>query len=330
MKQFVSQTETSDSIDLSQILQVDLSNHLYWTFHNGRCKHLSDHPSVTFKEEHDSYIFKLDGNENATLIFIHKIEKSDSELENHTRTVVTLGFDAVFSLIELYIADDNFEGMNHATTEINLQDGAQLKHIQIKMGNHKGKQTLCNEIKQKANSLYQASSYAFHLLEEKTRFNIALTQKNAQCSIQQLISLKNQEKANVTITMHHLHSDCESNIIVRGVIHDQAKGEFIGKIIIEEGAHHSLAHLENKNLLVSETAEMITRPQLEVYNDDVKCSHGATVGHLDEDALFYLTSRGIPLPEAKQLLIEAFITPVLKDLPEFLLNLVRESLYGDS
>jgi Fe-S cluster assembly protein SufD len=102
----------------------------------------------------------------------------------------------------------------------------------------------------------------------------------------------------------------------RGVASDRARGVFRGAIVVAPGADGSDASLTNKNLLLSPSAEIDTKPELEIYADEVKAAHGATVGQLDERSLFYLRSRGIPLGEARALLTAAFCRAVLDDLPD--------------
>ena len=111
----------------------------------------------------------------------------------------------------------------------------------------------------------------------------------------------------------------------RGVANDRARGVFRGAIVVAPGADGSDASLSNKNLLLSPTAEIDTKPELEIYADEVKAAHGATVGQLDERSLFYLRSRGIPLAEARALLTAAFCRAVLDDLPN---KALREHLSG--
>jgi Fe-S cluster assembly protein SufD len=110
--------------------------------------------------------------------------------------------------------------------------------------------------------------------------------------------------------MHHRAPGCISHQLINGIAGGTSKVTFDGRIVVAPDAQQTEAYQENHNILLSETARVETTPQLEIYADDVKCSHGATVGRLDEDALFYMRTRGIPEREARMLQILSFLSPV--------------------
>jgi len=112
----------------------------------------------------------------------------------------------------------------------------------------------------------------------------------------------------------HAVSDCTSHELYKYVLDDEATGAFAGKVLVREGAQHTDSQQTNRNLCLTRQARMYTQPQLEIYADDVKCSHGATVGQLNEDALFYMQQRGISHAEARQLLMRAFVGEVIDEV----------------
>ena len=130
-----------------------------------------------------------------------------------------------------------------------------------------------------------------------------------------LYQMQDKQSLKIHTTMNHIVPHCTSRQVWKGILADGAKADFEGKIVVAKDAQKTSAHLSNKNLLLSNTAEVSTKPFLEIYADDVQCSHGATVGCLDPNALFYLQSRGIPESEARALLIEAFADEILSELP---------------
>ena len=144
-----------------------------------------------------------------------------------------------------------------------------------------------------------------------SNLTVDLKQKNAKCKIYGLQLGNNAQEYSLNLLINHIAPNCISNTILRGVYTDNAVGNIRAKIYVDNKAHNTNADLENKNLLLSNTALVTTLPQLEIYNDDVKCSHGATIGSLDVEALFYLQSRGIDYDIAKKILISSFISPVL-------------------
>ena len=132
----------------------------------------------------------------------------------------------------------------------------------------------------------------------------------------------------------HNRSHCHSNELFKYVLDDNSCGAFTGKILVKQGADKVEAYQSNKNILASDSAKVHTKPQLEIYNDDVRCSHGATTGQLDKNALFYMQARGISLQEARTLLMQAFMSEVvsqvrLEALRDRLRHLVEKRFYGE-
>ena len=134
---------------------------------------------------------------------------------------------------------------------------------------------------------------------------------------------KNQHVDNHT-TIDHAVPNCTSNELFKYVLDDQSVGAFSGLVLVRPGAQHTSSQQTNRNLCATRDARMYTQPQLEIYADDVKCSHGATVGQLDENALFYMRQRGIPEREARLLLMFAFVNEVVDTIR---LDALRDRLH---
>ena len=144
---------------------------------------------------------------------------------------------------------------------------------------------------------------------------------------------KEQHVDNMTFVDHRV-SDCTSNELFKYVLDDSASGAFAGKVLVRHGAQHTESQQTNRNICLTRQARMFTQPQLEIYADDVKCSHGATVGQLDEKAMFYMRQRGIPEAEARMMLMQAFVGEVighvsLEPLRDRLNRLVEKRFRGE-
>ena len=124
------------------------------------------------------------------------------------------------------------------------------------------------------------------------------------------------EKVKISVDMHHDLPHCNSRQLFKGIAGGTSKVDFYGKIIVAKDAQRTEAYQENHNILLSDGAKVDTKPQLEIYADDVKCSHGATIGRLNEEEQFYMRSRGITLEDAKVLQMISFIAPVLENIPD--------------
>jgi Fe-S cluster assembly protein SufD len=140
---------------------------------------------------------------------------------------------------------------------------------------------------------------------------IDLVGPGAEAHIKALYLCKADEKVNFHILMHHRAPGCRSTQLINGIAGGQAQVSFRGTIVVAPDAQQTEAYQENHNIVLTDTAKVDTRPQLEIYADDVKCSHGATVGQLNADELFYMRSRGIPEAEARTLQMLSFLSPVI-------------------
>ena len=148
------------------------------------------------------------------------------------------------------------------------------------------------------------------------RLDVHLTGEGAEANIYGAYVCGRSEKVNIAVDMHHDVPYCNSRQLFKGIAGGSSRVDFYGKIIVAKDAQRTEAYQENHNILLSDAAKVDTKPQLEIYADDVKCSHGATIGRLNEEEQFYMRSRGITLEDAKVLQMISFIAPVLENIPE--------------
>ena len=141
--------------------------------------------------------------------------------------------------------------------------------------------------------------------------SIDLTGPGAEANVRALYLCNGEEKVNFRILMHHRAPGCRSTQVIKGLAAGEATVQFDGTVVVAPDAQQTEAYQENHNILLTDTARVQTQPQLEIYADDVKCSHGATVGQLNPDEQFYMRSRGIPEAEAKTLQMLSFLSPVI-------------------
>ena len=146
------------------------------------------------------------------------------------------------------------------------------------------------------------------------KFDVELVGEGAEANIYGAYICAGQEKVKIAVDMHHKVPHCNSRQLFKGIAGGTSKVDFYGKIIVAKDAQRTEAYQENHNLLLSDGAKVDTKPQLEIYADDVKCSHGATIGRLNEEEQFYMRSRGITLEDAKVLQMISFVAPVLENI----------------
>ena len=146
--------------------------------------------------------------------------------------------------------------------------------------------------------------------------DVSLKGDGAEANIYGAYICGGDEKVRFAVDMHHDVPHCNSRQLFKGIAGGSSRIDFYGKIIVAQDAQRTEAYQENHNILISDEAKVDTKPQLEIYADDVKCSHGATIGRLNEEEQFYMRSRGISLEDAKVLQMISFIAPVLEKIPD--------------
>ena len=148
------------------------------------------------------------------------------------------------------------------------------------------------------------------------KLDVTLKGEGAEANIYGAYVFGSDERVNIAVDMHHDVPHCNSRQLFKGVAGGKSKVDFYGKIIVAKDAQRTEAYQENHNILLSDSAKVDTKPQLEIYADDVKCSHGATIGRLNEEEQFYMRSRGISLEDARVLQMISFIAPVLENMDD--------------
>ena len=148
------------------------------------------------------------------------------------------------------------------------------------------------------------------------KLDVHLVGEGAEANIYGAYVCGGDENVKIAVDMHHDVPHCNSRQLFKGIAGGRSRVDFYGKIIVAQDAQRTEAYQENHNILLSDEAKVDTKPQLEIYADDVKCSHGATIGRLNEEEQFYMRSRGISLEDAKVLQMISFIAPVLENIQD--------------
>ncbi|MGH1404409.1 MAG: Fe-S cluster assembly protein SufD [Alphaproteobacteria bacterium] len=197
------------------------------------------------------------------------------------------------------------------STEIVLGANARLNHIRLVEDSAEAIQTNMVHITMERDSYI--NSFSLNLGGKLTRHDIhaVLNRSGIDCSLNGVNLLRDAQHGDTTIVMEHTQPHCVSNQFYRTILDDSARGVFQGKVHVHQAAQKTDGYQLANTLLLSPKAEMDTKPELEIYADDVKCSHGTTTGALDEEPLFYLRSRGLSEAQARMLLVQAFVDEVV-------------------
>jgi Fe-S cluster assembly protein SufD len=242
--------------------------------------------------------------------FIHLLYVGRGDgIWSHPRNLIVAGRGSQLTVVETYAGDGRY--FTNVVTEIVAEDGAVVDHYKVECESIDAYHVGTVQIHQERSSSVTAHSFALGGAIVRNEVNAALKGEGSSLVLEGLfIGAGTQHLDNKTV-IDHARPHCESVELYKGILDDSARGVFDGRIIVGVGAQKTVARQTNKNLLLSETAIVDSKPTLEIHNDDVKCNHGSTIGQLAEEPLFYLRSRGIGEEEARGLLIYAFASELV-------------------
>jgi Fe-S cluster assembly protein SufD len=228
------------------------------------------------------------------------------------RQIIRAGDNSDFTINEHQLGEGAY--WNNSVSQIKVGKGARLRHYRIQENSDESLYTQKMHIQIEEGGSFEAFTLTNGSKSSRNQIHVELLGPNAEVFINGINLLDNKQVGDATITVEHKAPNCLSKQNYRSVIADQAVGVFQGKAHVHQIAQKTDGYQFAKALLLSPQATMNTKPELEIYADDVKCSHGATTGQLDDEALFYLRSRGISKAQAKALLIEAFIGELFEEI----------------
>lgn len=231
---------------------------------------------------------------------------------SHIRNLIVLDENAQATVVEHYIGANENRYFTNSMTEVITHQHAKLNHFKLQQESHQGYHIGTLEVHQKQGSAVNAHSFSFGGRLVRSDTNVYLADEHVQCQLNGLYVTKGQQHVDHHTRIDHVKPHGESHEYYKGIIDGQSHAIFNGKVYVAQDAQKTNATQQNKNLLLSKQAEIDTKPQLEIFADDVKCSHGATVGQLNDDALFYLRARGIDDETARNLLIHAFANDIIE------------------
>ena len=239
-------------------------------------------------------------------LIILNVTSAGTELFSNPRTYISLEENSELSLIEDYESKTGSVYLTNLVTEIQVGKSARLNHIKIQNESDKAFHISKNSVLLSRESNYSLYNLDFGGKLVRNDIELKFTDEYAECHLNGLYLTEGNQLVDNHTMINHAAPNCRSNELFKGVLSGNSRAVFSGKVFVNKIAQKTNAFQSNKNILLSESAKVDAQPQLEIYADDVKCSHGATVGQIDEEALFYLRSRGIGKELALSSLIYAF------------------------
>ncbi len=228
------------------------------------------------------------------------------------RVLIHAARQSQLQVIETFVSAVDGVHWSNSVTEIVAEEAARVEHFQVQQESIEAFHTGRVEMIEERNSYISTISLAFGNALIRNDVNITLDDEAGECALDGLFVISGKQHVDHHTRIDHAKAHCNSHQLYKGVLNDSARGVFNGKIIVRQDAQKTDAIQNNKNLLLSTKAEIDTKPQLEIDANDVRCTHGATVGQLNKDSLFYLQARGIGEAEARNLLVYAFAADLLE------------------
>ena len=235
---------------------------------------------------------------------IHIVICSDNEKNINPRFIFKLQENSSITIFQHQLA--SHDSVTNGLSDINCGDHSSLQLYKIIDENDNGYQIDTQNITLAKNSRLNLFTLDLGAEISRTNINANLVEKNASINIHALFSSRNKLHIDNQIMIKHIAEECRSSMNYRGIMQDNSTGVFGGTVYVDKNAIKTQSDMTNRNLLLSDNARINSKPVLEIYNDDVQCSHSATSGHLDYDKLFYIQSRGVCEKEARDILIQSF------------------------
>ena len=245
-------------------------------------------------------------------IFYYNCEKEKYLINN--RINIILEENAEAEINEIFFSNNQSSYWNNVHNFIHLKKNSKLDHFKIQLESKYALHSSSNNVDCDNSSIYNSFILSVGGIMSRIEVICSLNSTDINVNIKGLYLAKTNQHHDITTLMQHKYPQSKSNQHIKGILQKDSSGVFQGKIIVSQDAQKTDAFQFNQNLLLSENAEVNAKPELEIYADDVKCSHGATTGELDEQMLFYLRSRGLNREEAKKLLIEGFINELFENI----------------
>ena len=231
------------------------------------------------------------------------------------RNLIVLGAGSQATVIETYAGLSDEVYFTNAVTEIVLAENARLDHYKLQEEGARAFHIALTQVQHGRDSRFNSHSVALGAALARNDVRALFAKEGSECTLNGLYMATGKQHLDNRTLIDHQSPRCTSRELYKGVLDGESRGVFSGRVLVRHDAQKTDASQTNKNLLLSDEALVDTKPQLEIFADDVKCAHGAAVGQLDEDALFYLRSRGIGQEAAKSLLTYAFVSEMVNLIP---------------
>jgi len=263
-----------------------------------------------FLEIEDDYSFKK------PLIIYNFFNKFSENKILNNKYFISLGKNSKLSLLEYYKAEDSIKYFNNTIHHYSIQKNSILKKFSIDNNLDNSYNYHLTNVKSYSNSIFENFLFSSGSSFVKNEIHCDLLESFSSCFVNALIFLSKQQHHELKTNVNHKQQHCKSSQLVKSVLLDKSNGTYQGKIYVEKSAQKTNGYQLSKALVLSENSAFNSKPELEIYADDVKCSHGSTTGNIDQNSVFYLMSRGLSKEKANKMLVEGFLNEAIETITE--------------
>ena len=305
-------------VHVSSIAETLRENSTALESHLGRHAPFTDHAFVALNtalaEDGALVIIDKDVVLDQPVLLVYLSQPGGRQIATHPRTLILAERGSQASAIEIFAGPDDSAYFTNAVTEIVTREGSVLDHCRVQLEGRRAYHVATVQGVQDRASVLNSHNISLGAALARHDVNSVLDAEGAECVLNGLYVAGEKQHVDNHTLLDHAKPNCMSHELYKGILSGHAAGVFNGKIIVRQDAQKTNAIQSNKNLLLSGDAVINTKPQLEIYADDVRCTHGATVGQLDHEALFYMRTRGIPERRSRELLTHAFASEVIDSI----------------
>lgn len=263
-----------------------------------------------FLEIEDNYSFKK------PLIIYNFFNKFSENKIINNKYLISLGKNSKLNLLEYYKAEDSIKYFSNTIHNYSIQKNAILKKFSIDNNLDNSYNYHLTKVKSYSNSIFENFLFSSGSSFVKNEIHCDLLESFSSCFINALIFLSKQQHHELKTNVNHKHQNCKSSQLVKSILLDKSNGTYQGKIYVDKDAQKTNGYQLSKALVLSENSAFNSKPELEIYADDVKCSHGSTTGNIDQNSIFYLMTRGLSKEQANKMLVEGFLNEAIETITE--------------
>ena len=262
----------------------------------------------------DGCVINFKKNSEKEIKLLNIVDNTKSEQIIHPRIIIKAGKNSNISILEEVRFLGEKKNLVNSVTNFYLEEGANVEHIIIDAFSENTYQISNVLVEQKKDSIFSSYNYSNAKKLARKDFIVELKERGSHCDLRGVYLADNNNHIDHHTIIEHEKEHCTSNELYKGILSGKSTGIFNGRIHVHNEAQKTDAIQSNQNILLNDNAIIHTKPELEIYADDVKCTHGATVGQLDEKGIFYLRARGIKKKEAQNMMMRAYIGEVLSGI----------------